>query len=212
MRRMYSEKELSVLVYQAVGQYIEDGALDESIASAVDSYLEEHPVDITALEGQDIELNSLDATGLVTGGEIVEKMSGYSLTKQSSTGVTKSWDYAGVVKNGNKLTLAIAIEITRSSEFPNDYMGLCKFTIPSSVASKIIPTTLAGLSNGLSIININVWSAFNTTSKILKLGITKSGTNGIDIQVLGGMQGLTTETTYYMRFDITFLLSENLAE
>ena len=54
MRRMYSEKELTTIINQVVGEYIEAGALDESIADAVDAYLLEHPVDITALEGQTI--------------------------------------------------------------------------------------------------------------------------------------------------------------
>ena len=54
MRRMYSVQELSEIVSTVVGQKIEDGAFDEVVAGAVDDYLTEHPVDITALEGQDI--------------------------------------------------------------------------------------------------------------------------------------------------------------
>ena len=84
MRRMYSEQELTTTIGQVLDSKIEDGSFGGIISDAVDAYLVEHPVDITALEGQDVELASLDATGLITGGEIVEKMSGYSFTKGSN--------------------------------------------------------------------------------------------------------------------------------
>ena len=114
MRRMYSEKELSVLVYQAVGQYIEDGALDESIASAVDAYLVEHPVDITALEGQDIAPKDISATGNITAPSIIENMSGYSMTvSDTTTNVTLTNIYSSMVKNGNKLTIVFFCKIKR---------------------------------------------------------------------------------------------------
>ena len=51
---MYSVQELSEIVSVVIGQKIEDGSFDEVIAGAVDDYLTEHPVDITALEGQTI--------------------------------------------------------------------------------------------------------------------------------------------------------------
>ena len=104
MRRMYSEKELSVLVYQAVGQYIEDGALDESIADAVDAYLVENPVDITALEGQTIAPAVVNATTSISAPSIIESMSGYSYTKGNEIeNLTREFVYAGIVKNGKKL-------------------------------------------------------------------------------------------------------------
>ena len=167
---------------------------------------------VEGIAGQDIAPNDVSASGSITGDEIIENMSGYSLTKQTTAGVTKDWTYAGAVKNGNKLTFAVAIEIKRSSDFTNDYMGLCLFNIPSSVGQKIYPSTLAGLNNGLSIININAWSAFTANAKTLRVAITKSSNTAIDIQVLAGLQSLTAETTYYARFEVTFLLSENLAE
>ena len=102
MRRMYSVKELTDLIKEVFDAEIASGAFDTKINNAVDAYLVEHPVDITALEGQDVELNSLDAVGLITGGEIVEKMSGYSFTQIND--VEWSPIYAGIVKNGNKLT------------------------------------------------------------------------------------------------------------
>lgn len=54
MRRMYSEQELTRIIGEVFDQKLESGALDSSISDAVDAYLVEHPVDITALEGQTI--------------------------------------------------------------------------------------------------------------------------------------------------------------
>ena len=63
MRRMYSEQELTRVIKAVFDEEIESGALDQSIADYVDAYLVEHPVDITALEGQDIAPKDINATG-----------------------------------------------------------------------------------------------------------------------------------------------------
>ena len=62
MRRMYSEQELTKVIQNVFEQELEDGALDDKIASAVDAYLIENPVDITALEGQTIAPSVVNAT------------------------------------------------------------------------------------------------------------------------------------------------------
>ena len=58
MRRMYSEQELTKIVKEVseayIDELIEGGEFDQAIADYVDAYLVEHPVDITALEGQTI--------------------------------------------------------------------------------------------------------------------------------------------------------------
>ena len=51
---MYSEQELTQVINEVIAGKIEAGAFDEAIADAVDDYLVEHPVDITALNGQTI--------------------------------------------------------------------------------------------------------------------------------------------------------------
>ena len=64
MRRMYSEQELTNVIKVVFEQELADGALDESIADAVDAYLVEHPVDITALEGQTINPARIDVANI----------------------------------------------------------------------------------------------------------------------------------------------------
>lgn len=62
MRRMYSEKELTDIIKVVFEEELESGALDESISDAVDAYLVENPVDITALEGKTIAPAVVNAT------------------------------------------------------------------------------------------------------------------------------------------------------
>ena len=66
MRRMYSEQELTNVIKKVFEEELESGALDELVSDAVDAYLVENPVDITALEGQDIAPKDINATGDIT--------------------------------------------------------------------------------------------------------------------------------------------------
>ena len=63
---MYSEQELTKIIKEVseayIDELIEDGIFDEDIADYVDAYLVEHPVDITALEGQTIAPAQVNAT------------------------------------------------------------------------------------------------------------------------------------------------------
>ena len=215
MRRMYSEKELSVLVYQAVGQYIEDGAFDEITAESVNAYLEEHPVDITALEGQDISLatltstgdvdvgGDLEVTGSISGAEIVEIMSGYSFTP--ATGDTRpNWTpiYVSAVKNGNKVTFVVFGSLIKRGN--TGFLGY--FSIPSAVASKLYPTAI-GDDNILDARKIPFLTGNAYTSVDTPVKISKSG-SGMNFWL--DQSGLTADTTYIFRYEVTFLLSENL--
>ena len=64
MRRMYSEQELTNVIKKVFEEELESGALDELVSDAVDAYLVEHPVDITALEGQTINPARIDVANI----------------------------------------------------------------------------------------------------------------------------------------------------
>lgn len=76
MRRMYSEQELSKIIKEVFNAEVADGIFDETISDAVDAYLVEHPVDITALEGQDVEMNNLELTGELSGDKVKKYFDG----------------------------------------------------------------------------------------------------------------------------------------
>ena len=204
MRRMYSEQELSRIIKVVMEEELGDGVFDEAIAGAVDAYLEEHPVDITALEGLDISVGSLDADGLVTGGEIVEKMSGYSFTRVGS-GLT-NWTpiYVGACKNGNKMTFVIFGTYNASSP---SAQALGTFSIPQAVADKLFPYQLGADER---VLDTKVTPFFS--------GLTSYKTGIIEIEKHSSLSQITfslrpidlvAETTYYFRAEVTFLLSDN---
>lgn len=207
MRRMYSEQELTKVIKEVFEAELASGALDENVSDAVDAYLLEHPVDITALEGQDVELNSLDATGLITGGEIVEKMSGYSYSSPTKENITKEILYAGVVKNGNKITFCIYTKLTRTGSVDENNLALGIFTIPASIGSKLYPAT----SNWLEFKRLYCGSNYNAGEEVNGLVIKTSGTQ-LTFIIYDVNNKFTENTDYYCRFETTFLLSDSLAE
>lgn len=203
MRRMYSEQELSIIIHDVVGDYIEEGAFDEVISDAVDAYLVEHPVDPTAITGLDIAPKDVTASGNITAPSIIETMSGYSFTKVTSyAGLVYS--YAGVVKNGNKITFAVAGTYTRASADGSN-LALGTFVVPSAIADKLYPNSLGALAN----IGLNFFSS-TTEYSTIPARMSKSTTN---LQItMYGASALTNEATYEFRFEVTFLLSDTLIE
>ena len=207
MRRMYSVKELSEIISAVIDEKIEGGSFDEVIAGAVDDYLEEHPVDITALEGLDISVGSLDADGLVTGAEIIEKMSGYSFQPHadiSTNGITLT--YVGVCKNGNKVTFVIAGSFDSTKTPPTStYLGT--FTIPSAVGSKLYPMT------GTYVDLKNVILLKSASSNVEKVfGMYKNTDTSFGSLAIGLDAGFDGSSSYVFRYEATFLLSDNLAQ
>ena len=64
MRRMYSEQELTKVIKEVFEAELASGALDEQVSDAVDAYLLENPVDITALEGKTINPARIDVANI----------------------------------------------------------------------------------------------------------------------------------------------------
>ena len=206
MRRMYSVQELSEIVSAVVGEKIEDGSFDEVIAGAVDDYLTEHPVDITALEGLDISVGSLDATGLVTGGEIIEKMSGYDYRHESAIDAKGTYThvYTGVVKNGNKLTFVNAFKLNLTAT--DTGTAYCDtFLVPEAIGDKIFPafTTL---------VDSRKISAFASATDIVEINSYCVKNSAVSLTFAIGLSGLAAEKDYYIRQELTILLSDDLDE
>ena len=213
MRRMYSVQELSNIISSVIQQEVADGTFDAVISGAVNDYLEEHPVDITALEGLDISVGSLDADGLVTGAEIVEKMTGYSFTSATPTQLSNLVvNYAGVVKNGNKLTYVLAMTITIGGTdiASNTSLRFGKFIIPASVLAKLIPYSQGSLDNVLEDKIVNLRDTSSVTGVVQGLAFTIKATPGIDPYIYP-KDTLVAGKSYHVRIESTFLLSDSLA-
>ena len=213
MRRMYSEQELTKVIKEVFEAELASGALDEQVSDAVDAYLVENPVDITALEGLDISVGSLDADGLVTGAEIVEKMSGYSATISTTSheGLDIENVYHGVVKTGNKITFVIAVNITRTATITSQSCRISFMSFPSAIGSKLYPVNLGDDIRSLSNQTICAFNGY--LSKVDLIGLLDKVSDTEVSFWLGGstaLNNLTLNQKYYARMEATFLLNDNL--
>lgn len=141
--------------------------------------------------------------GKITGGEIIENMNGYSFERvEENSELTLI--YAGVVKNGNKITFVIFGKYNRASENPVINPSIGRFNIPEEVASKIQPWS------GIFVDSKNIPFFDNASSISTKVvGIEKRTPTSIQFTAYG-THTLTANTDYMFRVEATFLLSENL--
>lgn len=147
---------------------------------------------------------SLNATK-VTGNEIVENMSGYSFSP-SSQNITRTNQYASVVKNGNKVTLVYACILTPLQTYPG-YITLGTFTLPSSVGQKIIPIPIDGMNYVAECKSQKIFSTINSSIDIVNR-LDKS--NNTTFPIVCDLKNAVANTSYVYRFEVTFLLSDNM--
>ena len=159
---------------------------------------------VSAIAGATIAPANVNASGAITGDSIIENMSGYAFVNSGATGLTIS--YAGVVKNGNKITYAIAGSYIKQAGVANVLLG--SFNNPQSIYNKLYPNpTTAAIDNkivGFIRGTVNIVNCYATTQK------TSSGLGQISTTVYG-IGSLTDGVTYDFRYEVTFLLSDNLA-
>lgn len=152
------------------------------------------------------DLSGANFTGDITSPSIIERMSGYSFTPNTITSANVTFIYAGVVKNGNKLTFVIFGKITNHTA---DDIYLASFGIPSSLIPKLVPYQVGGL-NVLS----QAPQQFYPTSDVSSLGASATvefTRSSVAVIVnLRKLSNITAETEYTFRIEQTFLLSENL--
>lgn len=162
----------------------------------------------TAVTGESI-IGDADITGdlsvggAITGNSIVEKMSGYSFELLSSD---VNIVYVGAVKNGNKLTLVAFGSFTKTT----NYIVIGNFIIPTDVANKIYPYQIDDIGDIVDAKTITITNASSLdtyyTSKVLA---QKEYTRNIKFQ-LRDMDSIPNDTQVYFRYEVTFLLSDNL--
>lgn len=166
--------------------------------------------DITYVDTNFASIAGANFTGAITAPSITENMSGYSFVKTPKENLTMNYIYAGVVKNGNKLTLVINVEITRTGSVGADNFVLGYFIVPASIASLLYPSTTVGLSNVLGIQNIyggkNYYEGTNLPIIIYKQDSAKVVFTAYNVN-----SKLVENTLYNFRIEQTFLLSDNLA-
>ena len=155
---------------------------------------------------------NVNISGNLTADSIVENMSGYTFSFRTAgipSGITVNLMYAGIVKNGNKLTFVIFGDITRTDTAGGSYLAEAfSFTIPYDVASKLYPDTIVGWPDVLALNEIPLFSS--NTNNVKKAHMVRKSGNVI-MNSLFQVDTLTLNEKYVFRIEQTFLLSDNLA-
>jgi len=148
---------------------------------------------------------NVNIAGNFTANSIIENMAGYNFTEITVSNAEINPIYAGVVKNGNKLTLVYAFEFKKTDTMAG-YNQLAQFGIPSAVGAKLFPITSSLLDRKRAYC-VGLDGATDTDVQVYlsKFSNTVLTLNSTDLN------SLTTGNKYYIRYEVTFLLSENLA-
>lgn len=151
----------------------------------------------------------LPVTGTITGAEIVENMTGYTFEVNPSVASVVDCKYAGVVKNGNKLTFALLADITPTANWDIGVAKtLCFYYVPATIWSKLVPSTIGGA----SAVSCMRGYAFQYVNSGVAVDIYFTrGSLGQLMLVIYPEATLTANNTYTLRVELTFLLSDNLA-
>ena len=159
---------------------------------------------VTASGNENIGGN-LAVVGNITGGSIIENMIGYAASLNIPEDVVLTNIYTGVCKNGNKLTFVFAFNITKNTSGAIE-PALIDFQVPDSIFAKLYPTTIGVITNMLDAKTIQAfsgeWSSVNMPVELLKT------TNRC--RLYAQLSNLAQGTTYYARYEATFLLSDSL--
>lgn len=198
-----------LIVTLSNGEDIDAGLIKQVSNFSIDS--SQHLI-VTYNDGSTTDLGAIfsgnvNIAGNLTANSIIENMSGYGFTKEPSSAVkTLNYLYAGVVKNGNKVTITIFLEITRLDNITGDSITVGNLKVPYAIWNSLYPA----VNNWISFENIYCASDYNVGKNIPAL-VTKINDGETLRFVLYNVSQLTLNTKYYVRFEKTFLLSQNLA-
>lgn len=204
-------KAIDIVATEVGGTHFNVGGTKIVVTRATRAYATSDDVIITTFNKTQIEallsgkadLSGANFTGAITAPTITEIMSGYSVE-----GMGTGWTpvYVGAVKTGNKLTLVICGQVTPTSQTA---LSLGNFKIPADVGAKLIPYQL-GAELFLDNKAIHLFST-NTNAVQILADCQKTSNTTIRF-ALRFNQNVSIGTTYLFRYEITFLLSDNLAQ
>ena len=150
---------------------------------------------------------NVNIAGNLTADSIVENMSGYSMSvsAQISDKMTLTVNFASMVKNGNKLTIAVAGKFTLSESISGTSFIYC--TIPSAVGSKLYNVNVGG-DYFLTSRKIYLTTGYASGTEIV--GLMNKVSNNLIVIELYSMNALTANTEYGFRIEETFLLNDSM--
>ena len=170
--------------------------------------------DLGAIFSGNISISgNLNVTGgisgsAVTGDSIIENMLGYSYSNANLSSIV-TLTYAGIVKNGNKLTFVKTGYIQSASAITSaTTINLGNWNIPWSVGEKILRL---GDSNMVDVRKIVLYNLNAGVGSLIDApAYMEKNTDG-DFADKLLVNGLSANEKYYFRYEVTFLLSDSLA-
>lgn len=223
MRRMYSKQQLEEIAKDSIEHselnFLEDIAFAGDVSIGGDaSVAGDLSVTGDASVGGDLSVTGdasiggdLPVVGKITGGEIIESMSGYSMTAPEVTNLTKNNLFGGIVKNGNKLTCVYAGKLTRTGTISSGGNSpIARMNIPSSIGEKLY-VVIGSLTLARDKF---LFSSMVSSSNDVEIPVSVFKESNSYIGFFIGDTVLNTSLTaneeYYVRIEVTFLLSDNL--
>ena len=154
---------------------------------------------------------NVNIAGNLTADSIIENMSGYSFTASSLADYTLDLAYVGAVKNGNKVTFAIAGNITTPAVIGSTAVDIGYFEIPNEVATKLVNTAVGG-GNVLAVNSVVFVPSYDgiTNAKTVNMVSYKATPQRIAIRFYRPDTQIEANKIYFFRYESTFLLGNNL--
>ena len=154
---------------------------------------------------------NLYVDGNFTANSIIENMDGYSITKGTPpANVTYNFLYGSIVKNGNKLTCACALIVNSTSDIAGlTAMQICDFIVPRKIASKLFAIDIGTTTNCLGASSSVSFYQGSLSFKNSKMVYLKRDATHIRC-ICYPDETLEANANYLLRFEITFLLSDNM--
>lgn len=173
------------------------------------SYNDGSTTDLGAIFSGNVNISgTLNATA-ITGDSIIETMTGYSFTIDTPalSGCSLEVTYAGVCKNGNKITFVVFGKFNKESNGSLVIDAFVQFGIPNAIGAKLYPYVISGtnvLEEKIVPFYDGIYSKTDNTVIFRKYSNTLVG-------LMMRTNDLTANTDYFFRYEATFLLSDNLA-
>lgn len=162
------------------------------------------------INGNMLVRGDISAQGKISAPAIVESMAGYTAAIGSDSALTLEPLYVGIVKNGNKITFAVSMNVTRTA-----YAGVrtfVSFGVPKAVNDLLVPFE----GNVFDVKAIDFFydfgSNFEQAKKVSSFAsMTKGSGSNPTIFLKANFDGLTNNVKYFVRVECTYLLSNSLA-
>ena len=148
---------------------------------------------------------NVNIDGNLTANSIIENMSGYSFVAQTPENLTIEIEYAGAVKTGNKLTLALAGNLTKTGTISTAFIG--RFNLPNAVLAKLIPTTIGSI----DVLELRSLELFDQNYQTISQNFMVQKYTGYVMMRLQSLANFVDNTKYHFRYEVTFLLSDSMA-